>query len=295
MVIVGLQGGLGNQLFQYAAGRALSEAWDLPLVLDTKWFDAVVGIPGVTPRTYALAPFDLNARTQSIGLPVAYSGRLWRLLGPLSALFGRVTRAPRVVQEPSFRFTADAFGKKSPVWLNGYWQSWRYFEQIADTLRAELATPRTLSPQSANALQQIRAASAPVCLHVRRGDYVTNPGAANFHGTCSVAYYEDALRSMHFDSEPTCFVFSDDLDWARENLRLPYPAVWVDANGPDDAHQDLWLMAACRHFIIANSSLSWWGAWLGSAPGKQVVAPKQWFTDANRDTSDLLRPEWKRL
>ncbi|WP_394560341.1 alpha-1,2-fucosyltransferase [Aquipseudomonas alcaligenes] len=295
MIIVGLQGGLGNQLFQYAAGRALSEAWDLPLTLDTKWFDAVIGMPGVTPRTYALAPFGLDARTQSVGLPISYSGRIWRLINPLSTLLGRMTSAPRVVQEQSFRFAADAFGEKGPVWLSGYWQSWRYFDSIASRLRTELATPGTLSQQSEQVLAQIRTASAAVCLHIRRGDYVTNPGAASFHGTCSVTYYEDALRSMHFDSEPTCFVFSDDLDWARENLRLPYPAVWVDANGPDDAHQDLWLMAACRHFVIANSSLSWWGAWLGCAPDKQVVAPKQWFTDASRDTSDLLCPEWKQL
>lgn len=295
MVIVGLQGGLGNQLFQYAAGRALSDAWKLPLVLDTKWFDTAAGMPGVTPRAYALAPFKLSVRTQSIGLPMIYSGRLRCLFRPFSGVLGRLRRAPRVIQESSFRFTADAFGNKGPVWLNGYWQSWRYFDGIANTLRAELGTPGVLSQQSAQLLAQIQAASASVCLHVRRGDYVTSPGAASFHGTCSVAYYENALSSMRFDGEPTCFVFSDDLNWARENLRLPCPVVWVDANGPDDAHQDLWLMAACKHFIIANSSLSWWGAWLGSAPDKQVVAPKQWFTDVSRNTSDLLCPEWKQL
>lgn len=295
MIIVGLQGGLGNQLFQYAAGRALSEAWRLPLVLDTKWFDASVQMRGVTPRSYALKPFDLRVRTQSVGLPLAYSGRPWRLLQPVYGLFGGLTRTPRVINEPSFRFAADVFGNRGPVWLNGYWQSWRYFDTIASTIRADLSTPRTLNPKSTRVLEQIRAASAAVCLHVRRGDYVTNPDAATFHGTCSVEYYEEALGSMHFSSEPTCFVFSDDLDWAQKNLRLPCPAVWVDANGPYDAHQDLWLMAACRHYVIANSSLSWWGAWLGSAPDKQVVAPRKWFTDESRDTSDLLCPEWKQL
>ena len=95
--------------------------------------------------------------------------------------------------------------------------------------------------------------------------------------------------------DPTVFIFSDDPGWARANLEVPFKSVVVDVNGPDDAHQDLWLMKSCQRFLIANSSLSWWAAWLSEDPKKMVVAPKKWFISNQFDSSDLIPPDWVRL
>jgi hypothetical protein len=132
-----------------------------------------------------------------------------------------------------------------------------------------------------------------ICVHVRRGDYVSNRAAADFHGTCSTAYYKSAVARIARNMEkPVCYIFSDDPDWVRRELLFDIPAVIVDVNGPAQAHQDLWLMAACRHYVIANSSLSWWGAWLGRYSNKFVVAPSRWFLTNDKSTVDLLPSAW---
>lgn len=296
MVIVGLQGGLGNQLFQYATGRALSAAWGSKLVLDLKWFDDVVDMKEVTVREYALAPFALPVMTQNIGQPDASRGRISRLMARLRTPFLPASQRPfRLVKESSFQYSPKIFGTPSPVWLDGYWQSWRYFEAIESQLRAELTTPRAMNPASWAMLNRIQSSPIPVCLHVRRGDYVSNPSAAHFHGTCSVNYYHEAIAELSRTGSPICFIFSDDPDWVRNNLELPCEAVIVDINGSADAHLDLWLMASCRHFVIANSSLSWWAAWLGSSPDKQVFTPKHWFQGYQYNVSDLIPPNWRRI
>jgi hypothetical protein len=135
-----------------------------------------------------------------------------------------------------------------------------------------------------------------VRLHVRRGDYVTDPSANAFHGLCPLDYYHRGLDEAARDlTRPECFVFSDDPAWVRENLKLAAPMTVVDVHGPGEAHVDLRLMAACHSHVIANSSLSWWGAWLGRRPGKRVVAPRQWFRSPDRDASDLVPDRWVRL
>ena len=135
-----------------------------------------------------------------------------------------------------------------------------------------------------------------ICVHIRRGDYVTNTVASETHGVCDIEYYQDGIQQIAKNlSQPHCFIFSDDIEWARANLLTNIPMTFVDFNGPNEAHQDLWLMAACKHFVIANSSLSWWGAYLGRHPGKQVIAPKHWFRDKALNTSDLYLADWIRI
>ncbi len=134
-----------------------------------------------------------------------------------------------------------------------------------------------------------------VSVHVRRGDYVSQRSAAAVHGVCSLQYYRSALaaisRTLH---DPQFFVFSDDARWTREYLTFPGPATFVDHNGPATAFQDLLMMSRCKHHVLANSSFSWWGAWLNPSPDKSVVAPRHWFADG-RETKDLTPAEWIRL
>ena len=135
-----------------------------------------------------------------------------------------------------------------------------------------------------------------VSLHVRRGDYVDNPSTNRWHGICSLDYYQRALDYIGFHAEaPHLFVFSDDQKWTRANLRFAAATTFVEINPPDRGYRDMSLMARCRHHIIANSSFSWWGAWLNPSHEKIVVAPKQWFSAARNDTRDLIPPGWVRL
>lgn len=285
-VVVGLSGGLGNQMFQYAAGRSLSFRLGVPLCLDLSWFG------GQEERQFALSPFQIDARRRSQypWLPargLALVSRLSRRWLP------RIMGVP-VWREPHFYYSRDFAALTSPVFLEGYWQSECYFREIRPLLLQEFALRQPLPPACGALLEEIRNCDA-ICVHVRRGDYLSNPVAAKVHGTCPVGYYRAGVSELCQGlSQPRCFVFSDDPGWVRASLAFDCPTTVVDANGPDDAHLDLALMAACRHFLIANSSLSWWGAWLGDQSGKKIIAPTNWFLTSDKDTRDLLPESWQR-
>ncbi len=179
--------------------------------------------------------------------------------------------------------------------MEGYWQSYKYFEKFAGQIRAEL-TP-SQPPQGANLLlAQTIAQKNSVSVHIRRGDYVSNLVASSVHGFVGLAYYELALEriSREIDS-PHFFVFSDDLPWARENLKFPCDVTFVDHNSGAAAYEDLRLMSLCKHHVMANSSFSWWAAWLGWAPGKKVFYPANWFSSKLHNVSSLNPPAWIRV
>ncbi len=297
-VVVTLFGGLGNQLFQYAMGRALSLRTNQPLILDLTWFDRLKyeSSGTTTARRYALGHFNLEVKTQSVGLPiVSLNGLVGRILRRCIRSLPRRHMGYRVYIERRFGFDLDAFSLHGAIWLDGYWQSYKYFEEISSLLRNELSSLNKLSQYSQRLLDNIARCDA-ICLHIRRGDYITNQKAAAKHGLCNMDYYKRGLEHILFGlKNPHCFIFSDEPDWARSNLQLPVSSTVVDINDSYSAHEDLWLMSACTHFVIANSSLSWWGAWLSTAPNKIVVAPKAWFLDSRIDTSDLIPAEWIRL
>lgn len=297
-IAVLLKGGLGNQLFQYAMGRALSCRSQLPLVLDLSWFDQVKHEKGgrTTVRDYALAPFNIAVETQYLGVDQTSSSGLFpRAMKRLRSSFSVFQKKQRIYREKRFEFDPLAYDLKGSIYLDGYWQSPKYFEDISQVIKFEIGTPRNLSDATKIMMDAILNSDS-VCLHIRRGDYVTNPDAAMTHGVCSMEYYDRGLDLVSKDlNSPSCFVFTDDPSWVRENLRLRFPFVVVDINGPNAAHEDLWLMSACKRFVIANSSLSWWGAWLSDASDKMIIAPKNWFADESKDTSDLIPVDWIRV
>jgi hypothetical protein len=180
------------------------------------------------------------------------------------------------------------------VYLAGYWQSEKYFKEIEDIIRRDFCLKSEPGPENAAMADEIKGVPS-VCVHVRRTDYVTDPRTNQHHGTCSPEYYRNAACLVGSQvSNPHFFVFSDEPDWARANLELPVPTTFVTHNGSEKGYEDLRLMALCQHYIIANSSFSWWGAWLGNSGGI-VVAPKRWFNTEGRDTRDLIPAGWARL
>jgi hypothetical protein len=176
--------------------------------------------------------------------------------------------------------------------LVGYWQSERYFIDVADGIRADFTLREPLSDPNAKLLELARSAGS-VGLHVRRGDFVSLNNAAQMHGLCSVDYYRRAIGLVR-NRCPEChfLVFSDDPEWARAELPLDPSGVFVAGN-EQRPEQDLALMSACKHHIIANSSFSWWAGWLGYSPDQVVIAPSPWYARAKLDARDLAVSRWQ--
>lgn len=292
MVIVKLLGGLGNQMFQYATGRMVAHRLGVSLLLDTSDF------AHYDLRRYELGEWSIEGRVATpdeldhIGVSVrspSWLIRLERALGLASPL--------NKFSEASFSYDPGILKVKAPVYLSGYWQSDRYFFDVAELLRREFRLKQPVDEANREMAKRIREAGVKaISLHIRRGDYVTNSQTAHYHGVCSLDYYRAAANylALHV-TEPHFFVFSDDLVWVSENLKLGHAMTLVDVNGADRGVWDMALMMACRHHVIANSSFSWWGAWLNPHADKIVVAPKRWFSGASLDTRDLIPASWIRL
>lgn len=281
-------------MFQYAAGRALALRCGADLKLD------LFGYAAFGKRRYELAPFGVSAEPVSEGELARFRLRpeaqdAWRRrLRRWLAGHGWPSSSS-VYVERQFHFDADVLTLRAPVYLDGYWQTEKYFADVVEVLRREFVPREGLEPENAAVAAQIDASTA-VSLHVRRGDYVTEPNTGRLHGLCSMDYFRAAVQFIQMRVGPVhLFVFSDDQDWSRSNLRLGPPTTFVAANSPDRGFRDMQLMARCRHHVIANSSFSWWGAWLNPSPDKIVVAPQRWFSAGDRDTRDLLPEPWVRL
>lgn len=293
MVITRLIGGLGNQLFQYAAGRRLAHVHGAELKMDLSGLSN----PGYrTVRHYELESFGVKQA-------FATSKELEKFTqpySPLTRILNRITRRSirlpeSYIREAHYHFDMRILDMPDGVYLDGYWQSERYFADVADVIRADLTITAPAEGRNLELLEQIESCNA-VSVHVRRGDYVSDKNTADYHGTCGLDYYHRAIQYVaNATVKPDLFIFSDDPDWVRVNLNVPYPLTIVDHNGPERCVEDLRLMSACRHHILANSSFSWWGAWLDPRPEKIVVAPKQWFRRTDMNTVDLLPAGWIRL
>lgn len=287
-VIARIEGGLGNQLFQYAAARSLADRLGCELTLDLR------GLAENGDRPFQLDLYRIRAGLAGpqllASLPDWHTSRWGRLRVSLSQ------RMPGLYSYPVFWPRSFAFDPRferitRPVYLVGYWQTEKYFAGNRKRLLQDIQL-REPVPPATHLLGQILSVNS-VALHIRRGDYVTNTAAAQFHGLCDMAYYHAAVQALKKQSpEIQVFVFSDEPGWARANLRLDVPTYFVEAN---PGYVDLELMRYCRHHVVANSSFSWWGAWLCESEGQVVHAPRRWFADPYTDTSDVVPGRWIQL
>jgi hypothetical protein len=289
MIIVQLLGGLGNQMFQYAAGRRLAHSHHTELYLDITRFASD------SLREYGLDIFRIDAKIASPDLlkQVPFS-RLDALRIGVKNLHRKKTRF-QYIKEQSFDFNKQVLSLPKNIYLEGYRQSEKYFKDIKEILEQEFSIKD--EPDRANReLTELINSTESVNLHIRRGDYVSNPTTNEAHGICSLDYYRDALGKLTETVEsPHLFIFSDDPEWVRNNVHFPYPSTLVEINGPEKDYEDIRLMSLCNHHIIANSSFSWWGAWLCKYTDKQIYAPRHWFNTYDKDTKDLIPENWHRI
>ncbi|MCY4259792.1 MAG: alpha-1,2-fucosyltransferase [Rhodobacteraceae bacterium] len=276
-------GGVGNQLFQYANACAIAWRNGAELVLDLrdvqKYHDH---------RRYALMHFALSARVAGHDeFPSPLRDKLRYHIHYLWAS----AKKPRLIRERSPAFNQDILTLTSGCYLYGWFQSERYFEDCSDRIRNELQFITPPGGQNGKLLERIEGGNA-VSVHVRRGDYLNSSGFAQ----CSTDYYDTAIAHIaERVGSIKIYVFSDDPEWVRRNMNFDYPTIISDKNQEGHAYEDLRLMAACRHHVIANSSFSWWGAWLNPDPDKIVVAPKKWFVDGHPDNPDIVPEGWHRM
>ncbi len=290
VVIVRFVGGLGNQMFQYAAGRRLSLLHQVPLKLDIGAFEHD------ELRRYSLSPFRIQeefATPEDIEKVKGTSKRgLARIIFRLSQKLKPYYKRSIFAESTLSPFDPNIMETPKHVYLDGYWQSESYFIDIQEVIRREFAVKYEQDRQSREIAEQI-ANTQSVSIHVRRGDYVSNPKTRRVHGVCNLDYYRKCISLITEKiTSPHFFVFSDDPGWVVENLRLDYPATLITHNDATRDYEDLRLMSMCKHNIIANSSFSWWGAWLNANPDKIVLAPRRWFNDSSLDTRDLLPEDW---
>ena len=287
MIIIKLRGGLGNQLFQYALGRHLSVLNHTELKLDT----FLLNTPhNWTHRTYELASFNIQATTATQQEINQLSGRWGAWLQRCGKFFG--LKSSSYFKEPHFHFYLPVLSLQDGVYLDGYWQSENYFSAIAGVIREDL-TPIVPLPNYLETLKNAIPQCASVSVHIRRGDYTTTSKANRYLKPCDADYYHRAVEYLvKRIVNPVFFVFSDDIEWAKYNVQFDFPTQYVEGNS---APEDMLLMSSCRHHIIANSTFSWWGAWLNQQPDKIVIAPQKWFSTERFDTSDLLPESWIQL
>ena len=291
-VMARLMGGLGNQMFQYAAGKSLATRLGVSLLLDRTFLDNRSTSAGLTMRNYELDVFKIDAR-------VAEKGEVKKMRRPIDSKLSRLI--PGVFSNHVFRETEKIFLKEfedlsAPVYLEGFWQCEKYFLSIADSLiNKDFVPVETISGLNSELLDRINSTSS-VGLHVRRNDYVTNLSAAQFHGVCSVDYYERAAKLIvEKAGAEHCFVFSDEIEWVKANLHLPGTTTYVSYNKGRESYWDMFLMKNCKHHIIANSSFSWWGAWLNPSKEKIVIAPEKWFVDPASQRNEIIPVSWIKL
>ncbi len=249
MIIIKLTGGLGNQLFQYAYGRALSLKKNEKLMLDTRWYH------GRISRSYMLNYFNIKA---------------WAT--PLYSLF---------------------FKKGYLEDTTGSWHSEKFFKEYEETIRKELTLKHSLSSKAQEFSNKITSTNS-VSIHLRGGDYVTG-NKSSFHGTSSPEYYSKAIELIKQKvSSPHFYIFTDDLEWAKQHITFPEPFTVV-SEAKCHPQEELTLMSSCKHNIIANSTFSWWAAWLNGNKDKIVIAPSRWFADEKANASDILPSSWIKI
>ena len=280
MIYSRIRGGLGNQLFQYAVARSLADQLGVNLGLDIREYSASSNFQ------MGLTNFNIRAILNPDGL-VRHKkdGKI------LFALENLVGKHKHVYYEPFLSFDKNVLSKQDGTFLKGYWQSEKYFTD-KNKIMEDLEIIKSPTEKNSQIKAKIEECNS-ISLHIRRGDYVSN----STHGTCDLGYYNKAVQFFidKYGSNFEIFAFSDDPSWVQKNLELPVKINFISNNSSNNNYEDLRLMTCCMHNIIANSSFSWWGAWLNKNPKKCVIAPKQWFADSKIENKDITPKNWLRI
>lgn len=296
MIIVRLKGGLGNQMFQYALGRALSLKYNVSLKLDVTFLNHRIKVPYFLRPNFNFRSFDLDVFNIKAEIAKPADITLWNrpfFSGQLMLIIDAVLRKLAFLPgwEKSFNFDEKVFLLGPNAYLEGFWQSEKYFSEITSVIRDDFTLKEELSKESLKLAEEIKN-TASLCIHLRK-----KHGGKLFHETYDLDYYKEGIDYINKNRKiEKIYIFSDDIEWCKQNIKFSYPTMFVDseyAGKKGEGH--LYLMSICKHFVIPNSTFSWWGAWLSNNPEKIVVAPRDWFVDVAISTVDLIPKNWVRI
>lgn len=296
MIVIRVQGGLGNQLFQYALALSLKKKKNTKVLLDITFYENSFIPNGATKRHFILDNFNIKdieyTTDRNLVLKNSFTQKIRRLYERKFLPYYKNT----YVVEKDSGFDPFIFEVKTTAYLDGYWQSYKYFENIEKELRSNLMLTTKLSSDSDVLLSEIKKQQNSISLHIRRGDYVTKYN--NLYYQISLDYYINSINFIKSKLANDCikiYVFSDDIEWCKQNIKINNPHYFISNNQKED-FEDLILMSNCSHNIIANSTYSWWAAWLNSNKNKIVVCPKRWFNDSNNNFNNTIYPtSWNKL
>lgn len=284
--IIKFNGGLGNQMFQYAFGLALEAKTGVQTIFDMSFFEKKYA------RPYELNIFGLNVPKVEGFCEKMRLKIIWKFRKNLK---NKKFMDMNFYPEAHFEFDAKLFVLKPDTYIEGFFQSEKYFSFVEDKVRNAFQFKTKPDSFNQHLIDEITNSNS-ISLHIRRGDYVQKKRYQNLYATCSLDYYKRGVEHIAktVDS-PKLFIFSDDPNWVRQNLNLPYECIFVDNNSGSKSYEDMRLMSTCKHNVIANSSFSWWGAWLNNNSEKIVIAPQKWFNDEKIVQTDVIPQNWIRI
>lgn len=290
MIISQIIGGLGNQMFQVACGLSVAKNANTSLKLDVSAFDNYKLHHGFELNSVFSGEFEIASREEiSEVMGVKKHPMTRKVLRKLN----KGNAGSNYVIEPTFKYWPDIARIRNNTYLEGYWQSEKYFQGVSSIVHEKFTFKGGLKDLNEKIFSEMLSKNS-VSLHIRRGDYISNKKNMDIYNVCSLQYYKDAIHHMekHIPNA-VYYVFSDDIAWAKQNLTSK-PFVFVDHNHSNNSYLDMRLMSYCKHNIIANSSFSWWAAWLNSNDEKIVIAPYKWFNN-DASTEDLIPKSWVTL
>ena len=286
-------GGLGNQMFQYAAGKRVALLRKTALKADVSFLN---------DTSFSHTKRKLELDIFSSGISIATEAELNKFAAIQNSKFKKGVRLifPFIfpyhsIGEPFHQYNPDILNAPKNSLLIGYWQTEKYFLPIQGMIRKDFIFKKPLENLNKTLAEEMASCSS-VSMHIRRGDYVHNRETSQVHGICRPEYYTAALEFIKTKIDNVhVYIFSDDMAWVKTNMHFDVPVTYIDNNKGDNSYIDMQLMSLCRHNIIANSSFSWWGAWLNNNPGKVVIAPAKWFSDSSINVNDVIPEGWQKL
>lgn len=290
MVIVKLMGGLGNQMFQYSLARALL-ANGKDVRIDCSGFQSQAKED--TVRNYELDRFNIKVDKASEEEVSHYNNKIQKLLYYIQTITGFKISKLLIESEHCYFPQITQMDEK---YLIGYWQSEKYFTSIRDKLIQDFSFDDIqLSEKNVQLRNEILSVKNPVAVHIRGGDYNNSNNRSIYGNICTAEYYHKAFEYIESRLDDVIYyLFTNDLEWAKQIISLNTPQVKVvDWNIGEDSWIDMYIMSLCKHNIIANSSFSWWSAWLNQNQDKIVIAPKRWQN--GNDIKDIVPEQWMRF
>ena len=292
MIITKIIGGLGNQMFQYSIGLSLAKKNNTDLLIDKRDFDKVSIHNGYELERV----FDIKVKeAKDFEIKKIIGLNRYSLFRKISNFLPSKFNQNNYFLEEGVPFNKNYLEIKNNSYIYGHWQSEKYFLDYENFIRKKFSFKKPLISKNLYFEELIKKIPNSVSLHVRRGDYINNAKNKSIFFDCNQGYYESATKEIEKRiKDPTYFIFSDDNNWVKKNLLFKQKHYFVDHNSNLNSYNDMHLMSLCDHNIIANSTFSWWGAWLNSNQQKIVVSPKQWFCN-NSDSNSIAPKKWLRV